>query len=418
MDKRSFLKTTAALGAIPFSGFALSPQPTTIPSPLPEVTDATLWETVRTHYTLTQDYINLESGYYNIIPNPTLERLQHHLQRVNYEGSYYMRNQLEKDRKNMREQLAKVVDCNPENLIVTRNTTESLDTVISGYPWAAGDEVIYALQDYGAMKVMFEQVVERHGIKAHVVSVPNHPKSDEEIVDLYASKITPKTKLLMVCHMINITGQIIPIKKICAMAHQKGVEVLVDGAHCVGHFAFKLSDLGCDYYGSSLHKWLAAPLGNGLLYVASKHIPKIWPLFADYEKDRTKIKRLNHLGTHPAYITLGVQDAIDYLNWMGLERKEARLKSLRSYWMTALNGLPNVIINTPTDPNRACGIGNIGLQNMPPATLAERLLKEHGIFTVAIDYANVKGCRITPNVFTTFEEVDRFVAAIKTLAKV
>ena len=217
--------------------------------------------------------------------------------------------------------------------------------------------------------------------------------------------------------MINITGQILPIKKICAMAHQKGVEVLVDGAHCVGHFAFKLSDLGCDYYGSSLHKWLAAPLGNGLLYVASKHIPKIWPLFADYEKDRTKIKRLNHLGTHPAYITLGVQDAIDYLNWMGLERKEARLKSLRSYWMRALNGLPYVVINTPADPNRACGIGNIGLQNMSPATLAERLLKEHSIFTVAIDYANVKGCRITPNVFTTFEEIDRFVAAIKTLAK-
>ena len=417
MDKRSFLKTTAALGALPFSGFALSPQPTTIPSPLPKVTEATLWETVRTHYTLTQDYINLESGYYNIIPNPTLERLQQHLQRVNYEGSYYMRNQLEKDRKNMRKQLAKVVGCAAENLIITRNTTESLDTVISGYPWAAGDEVIYALQDYGAMKVMFEQVVERHGIKAHVVSVPNHPKSDEEIVDLYASKITPKTKLLMVCHMINITGQILPIKKICAMAHQKGVEVLVDGAHCVGHFAFKLSDLGCDYYGSSLHKWLAAPLGNGLLYVASKHIPKIWPLFADYEKDRTKIKRLNHLGTHPAYITLGVQDAIDYLNWMGLERKEERLKSLRSYWIRALNGLPNVVINTPADPNRACGIGNIGLQNMSPATLAERLLKEHSIFTVAIDYANVKGCRITPNVFTTFEEIDRFVAAIKTLAK-
>ena len=158
------------------------------------MTDATLWQTVRTHYTLTQDYINLESGYYNIIPNPTLERLQQHLQRLNYEGSYYMRNQLEKDRKNMRKQLAKVVGCAVENLIITRNTTESLDTVISDYPWATGDEVIYALQDYGAMKVMFEQVVERHGLKAHVVSVPNHPKSDEEIVDLYDSKNYPKNQ--------------------------------------------------------------------------------------------------------------------------------------------------------------------------------------------------------------------------------
>ena len=214
--------------------------------------------------------------------------------------------------------------------------------------------------------------------------------------------------------MINITGQILPIKKICAMAHKKGVEVLVDGAHCVGHFAFKLSDLGCDYYGSSLHKWLAAPLGNGLLYVAS-NIFKIWPLFADYEKDHTKIKRLNHLGTHPAYITLGVQDAIDYLNWIGLERKEARLKSLRSYWMSALNGLPNVVINTPADPNRACGIGNIGLQNMSPATLAERLLKTQHFYCSH----RLRQCKRMPYYATCLPPLKnrRFVAAIKTLAK-
>ena len=418
MDKRSFLKTTAALGALPFSSLAFMPKSNhNFPSQLPKVPESELWKTIRDQYSLTSEYINLESGYYNIIPNPTLERLQVHLHHVNFEGSYYMRNQLEKDRKIMREKLGSVVGCAPDNLIVTRNTTESLDTIISGYPWKAGDEVIYALQDYGAMKLMFEQVAERHGVKVNIVSVPNHPHSDEEIVDLYASKITSKTKMLMVCHMINITGQILPIKKICAMAHQKGVEVLVDGAHCVGHFPFSISDLGCDYYGSSLHKWLAAPLGNGLLYIASEHIPKIWPLYADYEKDRTKIKRLNHLGTHPAYITLGIQDAIDYLNWIGPKRKEERLRSLRRFWMTALKDVPNVVINTPWDPKRACGIGNIGLKNITPHTLAERLYKEHSIFTVAIDYANVKGCRITPNVFTSFAELDRFIAAIKTLAK-
>jgi selenocysteine lyase/cysteine desulfurase len=339
------------------------------------------------------------------------------MQRINFEGSHYMRNQLEKDRKALTASLAQVVGCAPENLVITRNTTESLDSVISGYPWEEGDAVIYALQDYGAMKVMFEQVAERYNLETTVLSVPNHPRTDEEIVNLYASKITPKTKLLMVCHMINITGHILPIKKICEMAHKKGVEVLVDGAHCIGHFKFSIADLGCDYYGSSLHKWLAAPLGNGLLYIAKERIPKLWPLFGDYEKDKTKIKRLNHLGTHPAYITLGVQDAIDYLNWMDLDRKEARLRSLRSYWMNALKDVPNVVINTPSDPHRACGIGNIGLQNRTPSSLAQHLMDTYKIFTVPIDYANVKGCRITPNVFTTFEELDHFITAIKELAR-
>jgi len=178
-----------------------------------------------------------------------------------------------------------------------------------------------------------------------------------------------------------------------------------------------LKGLNCDYYGSSLHKWLAAPLGNGLLYIEDKRIASLWPLLADYIEDRSNILRLNHLGTHPAYITLGVKDAIDYLNVIGLKRKEERLRFLRTYWMDALKDVPNVVINTPWDPHRACGIGNIGLSNMSPGVMAQRLLDEHGVFTVAIDYANVHGCRITPNVFTTTAELDHFITAIKTLAQ-
>ena len=165
---------------------------------------------------------------------------------------------------------------------------------------------------------MFEQVVKRHELTQDIVSVPNHPKDDDEIVALYESQIKPNTKMIMVCHMINITGHILPIRKICDMAHSHGVEVLVDGAHCVGHFDFDLKALNCDYYGSSLHKWLAAPLGNGLLYIDSKRIAPLWPLLADYIDDRSNILRLNHLGTHPAYITLGINDAINYLNTIGL----------------------------------------------------------------------------------------------------
>ena len=241
-------------------------------------------------------------------------------------------------------------------------------------------------------------------------------ESDEVIVSLYESQLKPQTKIIMVCHMINITAQILPIKKICDMAHRHGVEVLVDGAHCIGHFNFKIDDLNCDYYGSSLHKWLATPLGAGLLYVKKKHISKIWPLLADHEKNMDSIRRLSHTGTHPVATDLAIIDAIEYLNWIGVDRKEKRMRFLKTYWQTALKDLPNIIINTPFESHRSCGIGNVGLSNMSPAELSKRLYNEHQIFTVAIDYANVKGCRISPNVFTTINELNHFIDAMKKLA--
>ncbi len=419
MDKRSFLKQMGGLGmaawAWPANGFTNTPLDHTLPSRIED--EETLWETVRSHYDLKPDYINLESGYYNIIPQPTLQKFVGHIKQVNIEGSYYMRNQLNNDKLILRKRMAAWMDCDHEELVITRNTTESLDLIIAGYPWQKGDEAIYADQDYGAMKVMFEQVAARHGIVNKVVSVPNHPKSDDEIVALYESQITSKTKLIMVCHMINITGQILPIKKICAMAHKHGVEVMVDGAHCVGHFEYSLNDLDCDYYGSSLHKWLATPLGAGLLYINKKRTAKIWPLLADYIKDTSDIKRLNHIGTHPVHTNLAIHDAMDYLEWMGPLRKEKRLRFLQNYWTSALRTTPNVLINTPSDPARSCGIANVGIQGLKPALLAQKLLEDHQVFTVAIDYANVQGCRISPNVFTTTDDLDHFIKAIKTLAQ-
>lgn len=419
MDKRSFLKQMGGLGmaawAWPANGFTNTPLDHTLPSRIED--EEMLWETVRSHYDLKPDYINLESGYYNIIPQPTLQKFVGHIKQVNIEGSYYMRNQLNNDKLILRKRMAAWMDCDHEELVITRNTTESLDLIIAGYPWQKGDEAIYADQDYGAMKVMFEQVAARHGIVNKVVSVPNHPKSDDEIVALYESQITSKTKLIMVCHMINITGQILPIKKICAMAHKHGVEVMVDGAHCVGHFEYSLNDLDCDYYGSSLHKWLATPLGAGLLYINKKRTAKIWPLLADYIKDTSDIKRLNHIGTHPVHTNLAIHDAMDYLEWMGPLRKEKRLRFLQNYWTSALRTTPNVLINTPSDPARSCGIANVGIQGLKPALLAQKLLEDHQVFTVAIDYANVQGCRISPNVFTTIDDLDHFIKAIKTLAQ-
>ena len=265
MDKRNFIKVLGGLSISPFLMGSSSKEFLSLSNYLPKIeNDKELWKVVRSHYKLKDDYINLGSGYYCILPQPTLEHFIEHVKHVNYEGSYYMRNYQIPNKDKVTSKLAKLVNTNSEELVITRNSTESLDLIISGFPWKKGDEAIYAEHDYGAMINMFKLVAKREGITNKVVSVPNHPKSDEEIVALYEGQITNKTKLIMVCHQINITGHILPIRKICDMAHGYGVDVFVDGAHCVGQFDVSIDDLGCDYYASSLHKWLSTPLGAGL----------------------------------------------------------------------------------------------------------------------------------------------------------
>ena len=416
MDKRNFIKTISlATLASPLYAGALGDIFKDLPANALAKTDD-FWLKVRQDYKLKPEYINLESGYYNIIPTSTLNKMIEHAQMVNYEGSYYMRTVQWENKKRMAEKLASVVGCSPKNVVITRNTTESLDMVIKGMRWNKGDEAVFAEQDYGAMKDMFKQVAKRFGVVNKIVSVPNHPKSDDEIVELYANAITSKTKLLMVCHMINITGQILPVRKICDMAHQRGVQVMVDGAHCIGHFEVDIEALDCDYYGSSLHKWLAVPLGTGLLYVNDKHIDTLWPIFAEEVRESGDVSRLNHTGTHPVYHDLSIENAIDYYNMLGGSRKEARLRYLQEYWTSRVRDYQNIIINTPEESHRACGIANVGIKGVKPSVLAERLLHDYKIFTVAIDYANVQGCRISPNVFTLTEELDVFVKALKEMA--
>ena len=419
MDKRRFIKSLGALSFSPLISASEFSDFKPISKNLPFINNEDeLWKTVRSHYTLKDEYINLESGYYNIIPNPILDHLINHVKHVNIEGSYYMRKDLNKNKDRVTNELANLVGSTPDQIAITRNATESLDLVISGFPWKKGDEAIYAKQDYGTMKEMFEQISDRYGVVNKIISVPNHPKNDQEIVSLYESQITSKTKLIMVCHMINITGQILPIKKICEMAHSYGVEVMVDGAHCVGHFDFSIDDFNCDYYGSSLHKWLATPLGAGLLYVNKNKTHRIWPLLANGNTDKSDIKRLNHIGTHPVHTDLAISNSIDYIKWIGMERKENRMRFLQRYWSDQLRNLKNVVVNTPIDMQRSCGIGNVGLTNMSPSKMEKLLFDKYNIFTVAIDYANVKGCRISPNIFTTTEELDTFVEAVKEMSLV
>jgi selenocysteine lyase/cysteine desulfurase len=220
----------------------------------------------------------------------------------------------------------------------------------------------------------------------------------------------------MISHIINITGQILPVRKICDMANSKGVDVMVDGAHAIAHIQFSISDLHCDYYGASLHKWLSAPLGAGMLYVKKENIHKAWPLLAEGERKEDDISRLNHIGTHPVHTDIAIDGAIEYYEKIGAERKEARMRFLQQYWTSKARMMPKVVVNTPSEPSRACGIANVGIEGMKPADLAATLLKKYKIYTVAIDNANVHGCRITPNVYTAPEELDALLNALRELS--
>jgi selenocysteine lyase/cysteine desulfurase len=425
LSKRDFLKSTVGLGFADWTQWTnhLTEQLSTQLSRVAHLSaeqlaqDEDFWLTIRKKYSLKPDYINLENGYYSMAAQPVLEGFVKHVRDINREASYYMRTRQFDDKLTMRTQLAQLLGCATEELIVTRNTTESLDTVIAGYDWKPGDEAVMAEQDYGAMLDMFKLQARRYGIVNRVISLPNHPSSDEQIVALYRQAITPRTRLLMVCHMVNITGQILPVRQIADMAHEQGVDVLVDGAHALAHVQFDIKDLHADYYGSSLHKWLGCPLGAGILYVKRENIRKIWPMFGESGFADDDIRKLNHTGTHPVHTDLAIADAIAFHKMIGIERKEARLRYLQQYWTSRVRNLSNVQVNTPADPQRACGIANVGISHLKPSELAKTLLERYKVWTVAIDYAQVHGVRITPHLYTTTAELDQFVEAIRQLAK-
>ena len=338
------------------------------------------------------------------------------MREVNLRASRYMRTRQYDDKAAVQGRLAAMAGVPREELIVTRNTTESLDTVIAGFPWQAGDEAVMAAQDYGAMLDMFRLQARRYGIVNRVVSLPMDPRSDDEIVELYERAITPRTRLLMLCHMVNITGQILPVARIAAMAHRHDVQVMVDGAHAFAQLEFAIPDLSCDYYAASLHKWLGTPLGAGILWVRRDRIAGIWPLFADSNVADDDIRKLNHTGTHPVHTDLAINDAIDFHERIGIRRKEARLRWLQRYWTDQVRGRPGITLNTPSDPARTGAIANVSVAGIEPAALSRTLLERFRIWTVAINSAGVHGVRVTPHLFTATGELDELVRALRTLA--
>jgi len=419
MNKREFLRTTASAGL----GILLGEDVWARFADLPVdrlAEDEAFWTAIRAKYRLKPDYINLESGYYSIQATPVLEAFIAKVREINYQGSYYLRTIQVPDKAAVRDSLAALAGCSPAELCITRNTTESIDTVVSGYDWKPGDETIMAEQDYGHMLAQFRLMARRHGIINKVVSVPVDPKSDDEIVRLYEGAITPRTRLLMISHMVNITGQILPVRKVADMARARNVDVLVDGAHAFAHFDYKISDLGCDYYAASLHKWLGCPLGTGILYVRREKIPALWPIYGDYRMTNdADIMKLNHTGTHPVHTDLAIKDALAFHEMIGIRRKEARLRYLQNYWTSKVRTLPNVIMYTPTDPARSCAIANVGIKGITPADFSKTLLEKYRIWTNPVDNdgAGVHGVRVTPHVFILPKELDTLVKAISEIAR-
>lgn len=415
MNKRSFVKSLALLGIS--TGSVFSSKAKAAPS-LNEIdfNSDDIWDQIRAGYKLKPDYINLENGYYCFLPQETLEKYIEHIREINYQGSFYMRGVQFQNKAKSAAKLAEFVGASPEEIVLTRNTTESLDLIISGYPWKEGDEALVSNQDYGSMLTMFDMAAKRWGIKVNRIDIPMHPENDEEVVAAYEKAITPRTRLMMVPHIVNITGHILPVRKIADMAHSHGVELMLDGAHAIGQFEFKISELDCDYYGSSLHKWLSVPIGAGLLYVKKDRISQIEPLLAPFDMNLKTIGYLNHIGTHPAATDLAVLNAIEFHEKIGGKRKEDRLRYIQRYWSDQVRDLPGVVVNTPKEIQRSCGIGNVGLENTKPGDMGTILMDQYKIFTAPIDGAGVKGCRISPNVYTSENELDKLVLAIKEMS--
>ncbi|SEG12790.1 aminotransferase class V-fold PLP-dependent enzyme [Algoriphagus boritolerans] len=414
MNKRSFLKSLAALGIGTGAIFESKAKPLSWKNL--DFGSADVWDQIRNGYRIKPDYINLENGYYCFLPEETLEKYIEHIREVNYQASFYMRGVQVENKAKSAAMLAELVGASSEEVVLTRNTTESLDLIISGYPWKAGDEAVFAYQDYGSMQTMFELASKRWGIKTVKVNIPMHPENDEEIVEVYRKAITPDTRLIMVPHIVNITGHILPVRKIAAMAHERGVEIMLDGAHAVGHFTFKMHELDCDYYGSSLHKWLSVPLGAGMLYVKKEKISKIQPLLAPFDMNLKTIGYLNHIGTHPVATDLAVINAIEFQNKIGAKRKEERLRFLQKYWSDQVRNHPGIQVNTPIADDRCCGIGNVWVERFAPAEMGKTLMEKYKIFTAPIDGAGVRGVRVSPNIYTSTAELDQLVKALKEMA--
>lgn len=386
-------------------------------SPHESAADEDLWREVQQAFTVDRSLVNLNNGGVSPSPAVVQEAMRRYLEFSNQAPVYTMWRILEPQKEGVRQRLARNFGCSPEEVAITRNASESLQICQFGIDLAPGDEVLTTDQDYPRMLTTFEQRVRRDGIVLRTFPLPVPAEDPEEVVRRFEAQITARTRLILMCHMVNITGQILPVKAVVQMARQRGIPVIVDGAHAYAHFAFRHEDLDCDYYASSLHKWLFAPFGTGLLYVRQDRIADLWPLMAAPESRDTDIRKFEEIGTHPCPNFLAIGAALTFHEGIGAERKEARLVYLRDYWARALESEPGIRMNTSLLPGFAAGIANVAVEGVDPGPLADFLFRQHRIIVTPIGHPDCAGLRVSPSVYTTVGEIDRFIDAMRGVAR-
>jgi len=379
--------------------------------------DEDYWSVIQNSFSVTRGIINLNNGGVSPSPRIVTEALVRYIWQQEDATAYTMWQILEPQSETIRTGLAELFGCDREEIAITRNASESLEILLMGMDFKPGDEILTTTQDYPRMLTTLRQREQREGLVLKLIKIPIPPKNLSEIVKAFEKGITPRTRLILIAHQVNITGQITPVKAVCEMARARGIETIVDGAHSFAQFDFKQKDLGCDYFGSSLHKWLYAPKGTGLLYVKRDKIAKIWPLMAAESKQANDIRKFEEIGTHSAAPRLAIGEALLFHNGIGGKRKEARLRYLSRYWMNRLKDVPKVSFNTSFDPAQSCAIANVNIQGVDPTAIGSYLFNKHRIFTTPIIHEEFQGIRITPNVYTTLGELDRFCNVMEKIAR-
>jgi selenocysteine lyase/cysteine desulfurase len=374
------------------------------------------WSVIQQAYTVNPNMVNLNNGGVSPSPRVVQEAVERFNQLSNEAPSYYMWRILDQGREPVRYKLATLAGCSPNEIAINRNATEALNTVIFGFPFKAGDEVIGTKQDYPNMIQAYRQRALRDGIVHTQLSFDFPIEDDHSIVAAFEKAITPRTKLIHITHIINWVGQIMPVKKIAAMAHARGIEVIVDGAHSFGLLDFKIPDLECDYFGTSLHKFLSAPIGSGMLWIHANKIEKIWPLLCNDKPLSNDIRKFETLGTRSFPIEQGIGEAVNFHMAIGSKRKEERVRYLKNYWATKALQIPGVKIHTSLKDKYACGICGVTIEGMTPAALDSALYTGYKIHTVGIVWENISCVRITPHVYTRLEDLDKLVAALTEIA--
>jgi len=388
-------------------------------SPIPPdelASDEDFWYYVQQSYTVSSGVINLNNG--GVAPSPKVvqDAMKRYHDLSNEAPSYYMWRILDAGREPLRKNLARLAGCDPEELALQRNASEALETVIFGLELKPGDEVVLSKQDYPNMINAWKQRELRDKIKLVWINLQLPSEDDNYLLSQYVNAFTARTKVVHVTQIINWNGQILPTRKIADAAHARGIEVLVDGAHSFAQFQFTVPELGADYFGTSLHKWLSACIGTGFLYVKKDKIRNIYPLFAAGDAKSPDIRKFENLGTRPFFIEQATNKAVEFYEMIGGKRKEERLMYLKNYWMEKVKDVPKVKIGTSLKKGYGCAIGIVDVEGKKPQELESYLFDKHKIHTVAIEWENIRGVRVTPNVYTTTKNLDQLVEGITKFA--